>query len=91
MDVSIVDTNDNPRSGRVVICEMQREGEQPLTFEYHLRETGNDWRIVNIVVDGVSDLALKRAEYSGVLRESGFSGLLDELANQVDAAKERSQ
>ncbi len=87
----VVETYDNPRGGRVVICELRREGEQPLLFEYHLRQTGGDWRIVNIVVDGVSDLALKRAEYSGVLSEFGFSGLLDDLANQVDTARKRSQ
>mgnify|MGYP001820032774 CR=1 FL=1 len=41
------------------------------------------WHIANVVADGVSDLALKRAEYSSILRDSGFEGLIDELEAQT--------
>ena len=41
------------------------------------------WRIANVVADGVSDLALKRAEYSNTLRDSGFAGLIAELEAQT--------
>jgi phospholipid transport system substrate-binding protein len=45
-------------------------------------ETG--WRIVNIIADGVSDLALKRAEYQRVFASGGLDGLLAELNAQTE-------
>lgn len=38
------------------------------------------WRIVNVIADGVSDIALKRAQYRAVLDESGFAGLIEDIA-----------
>lgn len=81
-----------PRGGILVLGEMHRPGGQPLPFEYHLRQNAEGgWRIVNIIVDGVSDLALKRAEYSGILADAGFSGLLQSLEQQAEAAAQRSK
>jgi phospholipid transport system substrate-binding protein len=53
-------------------------------FEYLLREDAGRWLVVNIVVDGVSDLALKRAEYSRLLDEGGFAALSAELDRQIE-------
>ena len=51
-------------TGRVqVTTAIKREGQPDVSFEYLLQQDGTSWRIINIVADGVSDLALKRAEY----------------------------
>jgi phospholipid transport system substrate-binding protein len=52
-------------------------------FDYQLRKTENTWRIINIVVDGVSDLALKRAEYTSILQDKGFDALLAKLNDKI--------
>lgn len=56
-----------------------------VSFEYLLAQEQGVWRIVNILADGVSDLALRRAEYARILREQDFDGLLEQLAAQADA------
>ena len=38
-----------------------------VTLEYLLQRRGGEWKIINIIADGVSDLALKRAEYQRML------------------------
>lgn len=48
-------------------------------FDYLLRLDGGHWRIINVVVDGVSDLSMKRAEYTQVLQSGGFDALLAKL------------
>jgi phospholipid transport system substrate-binding protein len=57
-----------------------RPGERDLPLEYLLQQKDGAWRIINIVADGVSDLALKRAEYSQVLA----SGSIDDLIKHLD-------
>ena len=54
-----------------------------LRFDYALRKSNDNWLIVNILVDGVSDLALKRAEYRRILKQGGFTALIDHLMEQV--------
>jgi phospholipid transport system substrate-binding protein len=52
-------------------------------FDYFLRETDGQWRIVNVIVDGVSDVAVKRAEYRQLIKSKGFDGLLNKLQEQI--------
>ncbi len=52
---------------------------EPIPLSYLLHESDGEWRIINIIADGVSDLALKRAEYQRVLTEQSFEGLLGHL------------
>ena len=64
---------------------------QLFIFEYILQQAkqtddtqANEvWKIINVVVDGVSDLALKRSNYVSILNEQGFEGLIAELNNQI--------
>lgn len=65
-----------------------RSERQTIAFEYIVNRNGSQWRIVNIVVDGISDLALKKAQYTSVIEREGFDGLLAKLSQKIsDYAK----
>lgn len=68
-----------------VTTAVARAGQPDVSFEYLLQQRSGGWRIVNVVADGVSDLALKRAEYQRVLA----SGTLDTLIQELEAQTER--
>ena len=71
-------------NGRVqVTTAIKREGQPDVTLQYLLQRDGEDWRIINIVADGVSDLALKRAEYQRLFASGGIEGLIAELERQT--------
>ncbi|MBT8135922.1 MAG: ABC transporter substrate-binding protein [Gammaproteobacteria bacterium] len=72
-----------PRGVFMVRTRLHRPSGESIDFDYLLRETADGWRIVNIMVDGVSDLALKRAEYAGVLRNGSADDLLQLLDEQL--------
>ncbi|MEM9384984.1 MAG: ABC transporter substrate-binding protein [Pseudomonadota bacterium] len=86
---TITDERDGSFGQRRVSAELITPAKRH-SFDYLLRQSGEQWRIVNIIVDGVSDLALKRAEYSTLITESGFEGLIEELERQRLALAERS-
>ena len=72
-------------SGRVQVkTAIKREGQADVSLEYLLQQDGDDWKIINIVADGVSDLALKRAEYQRLFASGGIEGLIAELEQQTD-------
>jgi len=58
--------------------------DKDVSMDYLLKKKGDDWRIINIITNGVSDLALKRSEYVAVLKKSGFDVLLAEISAKID-------
>ncbi|HYA20771.1 MAG TPA: ABC transporter substrate-binding protein [Burkholderiales bacterium] len=52
-------------------------------FDYILRRKDGVWRIINIIVDGVSDLAIKRSEYASIIRDQGGDVLIAKLQGQI--------
>ncbi len=73
-------------SGRVQIIATITRAEPPdIPIEYILHQDDAGWRIINVVADGVSDLALKRAEYQRVLGEGSVADLIEVLEEQIAA------
>jgi len=71
------------RGGIVVKSRLTKADGKTVAFDYQMRRAFGRWKVLNIVVDGASDLAIKRAEYGKVLERGGFSALIAELAAQV--------
>ena len=69
------------RSDRARIsAAIARPSDGDVTLDYQLQRRGDEWKIINIIADGVSDLALKRAEYQRVLG----AGTIDDLIRHID-------
>jgi phospholipid transport system substrate-binding protein len=77
-----------PRNQVMVRSRLLLPKDEPVSFDYMLREGEEGWRIVNILADGVSDLALKRVEYRAILERDGFSQLIEMLKNKIALTKE---
>ena len=73
------------RGGVLVKGFLVKATGERVSFDYMLRRSEGRWQIINIVADGVSDLALKRAEYESVIERDGFDALLEKLRAQVNA------
>jgi phospholipid transport system substrate-binding protein len=79
-------TADTPAdsAGRVEVATAIARADMPdVSLVYLLQQGPGGWRIINIVADGVSDLALKRAEYQRVFASNGIAGLIGELEEQT--------
>lgn len=70
--------------GVVVYAHLTIPNDKDVLFEYHLKEQDKDWRIINIVANGVSDLALKRSEYTSILQKDGFDALIAKINEKVE-------
>jgi phospholipid transport system substrate-binding protein len=58
------------------------------SLKYLLRKNTEGWLIVNVISEGVSDLALKKAEYSYIMEKDGIKSLLRQLTTKIEALKE---
>jgi len=79
------DTEEETTRGGVVIhTHLTIPDDKPVKFDYMLKENGGDWRIINIIANGVSDLALKRSEYTTILQREGFDALIAKINEKID-------
>jgi len=71
---------------RVVRTRLTRPGDDDVQLNYRLREVDGKWRIIDIYLNGtVSELALRRSEYSSVLKREGFEKLISTLHDKVES------
>jgi phospholipid transport system substrate-binding protein len=62
--------------------------EENVDLDYRLRETPEGWRVVDIYLKGtVSELALRRSDYTAVVKRGGFDELSGYLRGKIDALK----
>ena len=79
------DTEEETSRGGVVIhTHLTIPNDKPVKFDYMLKENGDSWRIINIIANGVSDLALKRSEYTSILQREGFDALIAKISEKID-------
>ncbi|MDD5272048.1 MAG: ABC transporter substrate-binding protein [Methylovulum sp.] len=72
------------RGGVVIHSHLTIPDDKDVKFDYMLKEKGSSWRINNIIANGVSDLALKRSEYTSILQRDGFDALITKINEKID-------
>ena len=73
------------KRGRVVVRTVLRlAGGATVRFDYVVRPGRDGWRILNVVAEGVSELALRRAEYDTVMATGGFETLIGRIERRID-------
>ncbi|MEN8206513.1 MAG: ABC transporter substrate-binding protein [Pseudomonadota bacterium] len=68
----------------LVKTQLTRKNSEPVQLDYILHLSGGRWRIINIIADGVSDLAIKRSQYNAVMNDHDLEYLLDKLQQKID-------
>ncbi len=72
------------RGGVIVHSILVLPEDKDVKFDYMLKKKSDSWRIINIIASGVSDLALKRSEYTSVLKREGFEALIAKIEEKID-------
>ena len=72
---TFISEEETGRGGVVIHTNLHIPSEKDVKFDYMMKKKDDGWRIINIIADGVSDLALKRSEYTSVLSKEGFDAL----------------
>jgi phospholipid transport system substrate-binding protein len=80
---------DSASAGRAMLTYfLTAPKEKPIKFQYILIEFRGRWEIVNIIVDGISDLALRKAQYTSIIDREGYDALMGKLDEKIsDYAK----
>lgn len=66
-----------------VISKLIKGNGDEISFHYLMRTVEGAWRVVDIQIKGVSQLALTRAQFTGVFRDKGLNGLISMLKEKI--------
>lgn len=62
---------------------IQQPSSAPLRADWRVRRFNEQYKVIDIVVEGVSMLSTQRAEYTAVLRRHGPEGLIEALQTRL--------
>lgn len=80
-----------PRDTRVVLTTLKVPGSEDVILNYRLHQAADgQWRIIDIYLKGtVSELALRRSDFSTTLKDKGFSELTSAMDKKIDDLREK--
>ena len=72
------------RDTAVVYTQVVTPKEAPIAINYRMRQSDDGWRIIDVYLNGtVSELALRRSEFSGIVKRENFAALITALDAKV--------
>ncbi len=86
----VMDTEPSLYETFIVRSRLVKPGRDPVRLDYRLRQRDGRWRIIDVYLNGtVSQLALRRSEYSGIMKREGFEALVQALVEKIRANRGR--
>lgn len=82
------DVQEANRGQRVVLTKIILPEDEDVQLNYRLHLTDTGWRIIDVYLNGtVSELALRRSEYSAALKREGFEELIANIETKIEDLK----
>jgi phospholipid transport system substrate-binding protein len=80
----VADEKDFP-GGLIVETRIVKSDGKPVAINYLMRRDADSWHIADVYLDGsISELAVRRSEFSAILRDQGIAGLIAALNKKSD-------
>jgi len=81
----VLQTIDQPNGDKLVKTRIVRSDGKPVALNYLVRNTGSDWKVIDIYLNGtISELTSRRAEFGAILKSGGPEALIASLNKQGD-------
>lgn len=82
--VNVLKTIKAGQSGVFVRTKIKSSSGRALKVDWRVRNIKDNYKIIDVVVEGVSMLVTQKAEFGAVLRQRGIDGLIGILRSQLD-------
>jgi phospholipid transport system substrate-binding protein len=80
-----ISAEESPRGRLIIKTTLIKANGEEVELDYMLHQKKRQWQIINVIAQGVSDLSLKRAQYTSYLKENGFDGLLQKINEKIQS------
>ena len=73
-------------SQAMVRTEIEQPGGFPIPIDYRLHQSASEWKVFDVVIDGVSLVTNYRSSFAKEIRQAGLDGLIDTLSKRNQEA-----
>ena len=81
----ILGERDGPQNTRIVDTQLVKSDKSTVDIAYIARRVGNRWYLIDVIVDrGISEISVRRSEYSRVIQDGGVGSLIAVLNGKAD-------
>lgn len=87
----VTDSNMVSDSRQQVNALLRQTDKDVIALEYELWLEQGQWRVVNVLADGVSELAMRSAQYRAILIRDGADSLIDKMEKKLRDQKEQCE
>lgn len=85
--ISILPLADDANSDKVIVrTEAEQDGGFPIPLNYKMHLNGKDWKVYDVVIDGVSLVANYRTSFAREIRKSGIDSVIASLQKRNESA-----
>jgi phospholipid transport system substrate-binding protein len=70
----------------VVSSRITRPGAEPLRVDWRVRPEGSSFKIIDVIVEGVSMVVTQRSEFQAIVQNQGVEGLISTLRTRIERA-----
>jgi phospholipid transport system substrate-binding protein len=74
----------NRGTDKIVQSKIISPHEEPTSLVYRIRESGGLWKIIDVSYDGVSELTMRRSDFTAAIAAGGAPALIDHLNKLSD-------
>ncbi len=62
---------------------VRRDGQPPIKADWRVRKFSNDYKIIDVAVEGASMVGTQRGEFESVIQKVGVTGLIENLRERL--------
>jgi phospholipid transport system substrate-binding protein len=82
-EVKYFPVEQKPESNLAVVkTELTSTGSQPFPVAYRMHQANEEWKVVDVAVDGVSLVSTYRGSFAAQIKKEGFDSLIKKLADK---------
>lgn len=86
--IAIVSAELNKKSDKKVLVktEVEQDGGFPIPIDYKMHRVGNEWKVYDVVIDGISLVSNYRTSFANEIKKSGIESVIASLKQRNDSA-----
>lgn len=77
--MELLGSRDEARGDVTVYSKIQQAGQPEVLVNYRLRRVDGDWKIIDVIAEGISMISNLRSQFQEIISSSGPEGLLKKL------------
>lgn len=82
-DIKYLPMEKNPKKNLAVVKTMMTSsGAQPFPIHYRMHQKNEEWKVVDVAVDGVSLVSTYRGSFATQIKKNGFDSLIKALSDK---------